>query len=78
MNIAHPQTKKRNLCHFFFSHISGNTWKQAIGCDDIKVASMVAYIQHSAILWNVFKTLCLDLGAAYKEKHTKDPLNHAS
>ena len=39
---------------------------------------MVAYIQHSAILWNVFKTLGLDLGAAYKEKHTKDPLNHAS
>ena len=48
--------QKGNFQHFYLGHISGRTGNPHVGQDGIKVASVIADIEHRLIFWNVLFT----------------------
>ena len=54
MEILHPTAEQDPLPHFLFRDVSGGSWHTHIGQQDIKVASVVCYINHGGVLRHIF------------------------
>ena len=76
VQILHPCGKKRNLFHFFFGNITGQTPAPAVSKENIKITAVVADKEYRFIR-NIFFTDhgCRDTG--HLKNHFKAPLNDA-
>ena len=73
----HPVAEQRIFEHLCLCYIAGQIRTLRIGQQNIKIAAVVAYIENSLILWDIFMTNIIDLRTCYPQNKFENTLNHA-
>ena len=77
MKITHPVGKKRIAFHFLLGNIAGTDGAAAVGKQDIKIASVIAYLKNRMVFRNILFSDHSDPGSCAPQDEFKYGLYHA-